>query len=152
MVIGFRAFSDGFTYVILDGTQAAPTVAAKDRLSLPKRASWPESLSWVRKQIEEISEQRNIEAACIKVVESNARKKSPLRFQIEAILQEYLLTERSITTTTRIKSQIKRDISGFSDSARYLERVLSGSSSLSELNTPQYHEATLAAVAELPEG
>jgi len=152
MVIGLRAFSDGFAYVILDGTQNAPTVAAKERLSLPKTASWPEALSWVRKQIEEISELRDPKSACIKIIESNARKKSPRRFQIEAILQEYLFTERSITTTTRIKSQIKRDISGFHDPARYLERVLSGFSALSKLDTPQYREATLVAVAELPEG
>jgi len=35
MVIGLRAFPDGFAYVILDGTQKEPNVVQKDRLSLP---------------------------------------------------------------------------------------------------------------------
>ena len=149
MVIGLRAFPDGFAYVILDGNQSVPKIIAKDRLSLPKRTSWPESLSWVRKQIGEILEQHEISAACVKIVESNARKKSPERFQIEAVLQEYIYTKLSVICQTRIKSQIKRDIRGFTAPARYLEHVLVDSTDLTELNTPQFQDATLAAVAEL---
>lgn len=151
MIIGLRAFPDGFAYVILVGTQSAPELIAKDRLSLPKRTSWPESLSWVRKQIGEILDQHEISAACVKVVESNARKKSLERFQIEAVMEEYIYTTLSVICQTRIKSQIKRDIRGFTAPARYLERVLAESTDLTELNTPQYQDATLAAVAELPQ-
>jgi hypothetical protein len=151
MVMGFRSFPDGFAYVVLDGTQAAPKVIGKNRVSLPRNYSWPASLSWVRKQIAEILESHVVTSACIKVIEHTAQRKSVERFQIEAILAEYLHTKRSIDCTTRIKSQLKRDISGFTDPARYIEKVLTQSGVLAELNTKEYQDATLAALAELPE-
>lgn len=150
MVIGLRSFTDGFAYVILDGTQGSPEGVAEDRLLLPKNQTWPACLSWVRKQLAEILEVYAVESACIKTIEPIAKKKSGKRFQIEAILQEYFHSAKSIDCTTRIKSQLKRDIRDFTDPARYLERVLTRSRTLTELNTPQYQEATLAAVAELP--
>ena len=151
MVIGFRSFTDGFAYVVLQGTQSEPEVLEKDRLCLPKDHSWPACLVWVRKQLSEILQKFDANAACIKVIEPRAQRKSSKRIQIEAVIQEYLYSVKSIDCTTRIKSQLKRDILGFTDPARYLERVLTQSEILSNLNTPQYQEATLAAVSELPE-
>lgn len=151
MVIGFRSFPDGFAYVVLDGTQSTPEVIAKDRLSLPIGYSWPACLSWMRKQVSEILQIHEVKGACIKVIEPMAMKKSDERLQIEAVIMEYLHSTKSLECITRIKSQLKRDIKDFTDAARYLERVLTRSDALSELNTPQYQEATLAAVSELPE-
>lgn len=151
MVIGFRAFTDGFAYVVLQGTQSEPEVLSKDRLSLPKNHSWPACLAWVRKQLSEILLQFGVDSACIKTIEPMAKKKSAQRLNIEAVIQEYLHSEYSIDCTTRIKSQLKRDISGFNQPARYLERILTNSDVLGELNLPQYQEATIAAVSELPE-
>ena len=150
MVIGLRSFPDGFTYVILDGTQVTPKIIEKDRLSIPKNQPWPAILSWTRKQIAEILEPYKLKSACIKIVEPMAQKKSAERFQIEAVLQEYLYSKRSINCTTRIKSQLKRDINGFTDSARYIERALTKTDILAELNTPVYQEAAVAALSELP--
>ena len=115
-----------------------------------RNQTWPASLSWVRKQIAEVFEPHEIESACIKITEPMARRKSAERYQIEAILQEYLHTMKSIDCTIRIKSQLRRDIKGFTDPARYIERVLIRSDVLAELNTLEYQEATLAAIAELP--
>ena len=44
-----------------------------------------------------------------------AQKKSAQRLQIEAVLQEYLQSERVINCSTRIKSQLKRDIVNFTE-------------------------------------
>jgi hypothetical protein len=150
MVIGFRSFTDGFAYVILNGTQAAPSVVAKDRVVLPKNQTWAASLSWVRKQLREIIQANSPTGACIKTVEPMAKKKSIERLHIEAVIIEYLHSSKEVDCCRRIKSQLKRDIKGFNDAARYIERVLSNSESLQELNTPQFQEATLAAVSELP--
>ena len=79
-----------------------------------------------------------------------AIKKSIPRIQVEGVILEYLFTENGINCNTRIKSQLKRDINDFTDPARYLQRVLREKDALEELNTPQFQEATLAAVAELP--
>lgn len=151
MVIGLRSFPDGFAYVILDGTQASPKVIGNERVPLPTNHTWPACLSWVRKQIAEILEPYTVESACIKTIEPMAWRKSAKRLQIEAILQEYFHTILSIDCTTRIKSQLKRDIRDFKDPTRYLERVLTQSDILTALNTEEFREAALAGVAELPE-
>ena len=151
MVIGFRSFPDGLAYVILEGTQSAPEVITRDRLELPKNHTWPACLSWVRKQLSEILQAHDVKGACIKAIEPMAQKKSDKRLYIEAIITEYLHSAKALDCTTRIKSQLKRDIKGFTDPARYLDRALSSNDLLRELNTPQYQEATLAALSELPE-
>jgi len=151
MVIGFRSFPDGFAYVVLDGSQSAPQVVAKNRVCLPKGESWPGCLSWVRRQLGEILNTYAVNAACIKTIEPVAKRKSAERIQVEAIIQEYLNTAHTLRCSVRIKSQLKRDIKGFTDAARYLDRVLVNNQVLAELNTPAYQEATLAAVSELPE-
>ncbi len=151
MVVGFRSFPDGFAYVVLNGTQESPEIVAKDRLSLPRNHSWPESLSWVRRQVSEILQVHDVEGACIKIIEPVAPRKSEKRLQVEAVIMEYLYTTNSLECNLRIKSQLRRDIKDFTDAARYLERVLKDTDILSELNTLQYQEATLAAVSELPE-
>ena len=79
-----------------------------------------------------------------------AQKKNIHRLHIEAVIQEYLYSANFIECSTRIKSQLKRDIKDFSDPARYLEKVLTQCDVLAELNSSQYQEATLAAVSELP--
>ena len=150
MVIGFRSFPDGFAYVVLRGSQAAPEVVANDRLCLPENHSWPACLSWVRKQLSELLQKHDANAACIKTIEPMARKKDARRLHIEAVMQEYLYTAHSINCSTRIKSQLRRDIIDFSDPARYVQKVLTECHVLADLNSSQYQEATLAAVSELP--
>jgi len=151
MVIGFRSFPDGFAYVVLQGNQSKPAFVAKDRLCLPENHSWPACLAWVRKQLSELLLQFDVDAACIKTIETMAKKKDPHRLQIEAVIQEYIYSTKSIECTTRIKSQLKRDIVNFNEPARYLERVLTENDTLAELNSAKYQEATLAAVSELAE-
>jgi hypothetical protein len=151
MVIGFRSFPDGFAYVVLEGTQSEPQVLGKDRLCLPEKQCWSARLAWVRKQLSEILLQFAPDAACVRTIEPIARKKSVKRLNIEAVIQEYLYSECSIDCKTRINSQLKRDISAFSGSARYLDRVLTQNDALVDLDSSKYKDAALAAISELPE-
>lgn len=148
--IGFRSYPDGFSYVILDGTQDGPDLVAHQRLKFPKNHNSGGSLSWLRKQLIEILNQHNPTAASIKCVEPMARKKSVERFHVDGVIQEVAYSELGIECTPRIKSQLKRDIRDFTEPARYLENVLEGRTHLSELNSPNFQEAALAAIAELP--
>lgn len=150
MVIGFRSFPNGFSYVVLNGVQEKPEVIDSDRYTFPKGITWPEGLSWVRRQVSELCDRYDVAGACIKTIEPVAKTKSKERLQIEAILLEYLYTTRGINCCTRIKSQLKRDIVDFDQPARYLERVLEGDQELQQLNDPNYQDACLAAIAELP--
>lgn len=151
MIIGFRTYPDGFSYVILDGTQQEPELVARNRLKFPKGASISESLSWLRRQIGEILEtHRDIGGACIKTIEPVARKKSKERYQVEGVILELICTVLNINCSTKINTQLRRDIMDFNEPARYLERVLSGSDHLEELNHPNFQEAALAAISELP--
>ncbi len=149
MVIGFRSFPNGFSYVVLDGTQGEPRVINANRFTCPKGGQWPESLSWVRRQAAELCDQFELTGACIKTIEPMAMKKSAPRLQIEAVIIEFLSTEKGLLCATRIKSQLKRDIEAFENPARYLERVLEVDA-LQQLNHANFREACLAAIAELP--
>lgn len=151
MVIGFRSFSDGFAYVVLDGTQLNPTRVAEARHSIPAGVSWPEALSWVRRQLNEVLNTYVAADVCIKTIEHNARKKSVERLQIEAIIIEYLFSVRSLQCHIRVKAQIKRAIPSFGEAARYLDRLLASHSQLEELNTLDFQEATLSAFSLLSE-
>jgi len=150
MVIGLRSFPDGFSYVILEGTQTNLQVIDFNRLVFPKGRQHYENLSWLRRQLSEVINPYEIHGACIKTIEPVAKKKSIPRLQAEAIIQEFFFTQENISCNVRIKSQLKRDIVDFTESARYLERVLSRDERLADLNTPQFQEATLAAISELP--
>jgi len=150
MVIGFRSFPDGFSYVILDGSQSSPVCICKGRFILPVGRSWAEKLAWVRRQVEEVFNPRHVLCACVKTIEPNAKKKSTERLQIEAIIIECIFTRRGIICESRIKAQIKRAISGFEAPARYLDRLVASHGSLAELNVAAYQEATLAALSVLP--
>ena len=149
MVIGFRAYPDGFAYVVLDGTQRKPVVEAHDRLSFPKDMKLGETLAWLRKQLMEILEKHKPNRACVKAVEPLSKKKSAERYRVEGIIIEVVHTTLKCECAIRIKSQLKRDIPDFKEPARYIERVLESCPSLKELKHPQYVEATVAAVAEL---
>lgn len=149
-VIGFRCFVDGLSYVVLEGSQADPTVIANARLTFPKDLSWSAQLSWCRRQLLEILGQYEVTRAGLKAVENNARQKFLARSEIEGIVKETLYSHSHIECGSRIKSQLKRDISGFDQPARYLERVLTATH-LDHLNSGIFQDATLAAIAELPQ-
>ena len=150
IAIGFRSFKDGFAYVLLEGAQHGPSLIAHERLKFPKNCKWAASLSWLRKQVIEIMNEHKPNAASIKCVEPMAKKKSVERYHVDAVIAEATFSQLGVECTRRIKSQLKRDIRDFSASARYLERVLEGTTHLDELNSPNFREAALAAIAELP--
>ncbi len=151
-VIGFRAFSDGFAYVVLGGTQAAPEPVANDYLAFPENETWSRRLAWLRRELIEILERHSVVAAALKAIERNAQRVSRERLQGEAIIQEVLQSRFHIECHSRVKAQIRTAIPGFKEPARYVDRVLDGSEALEQLKSPRFQEATLAALSALPEG
>ena len=150
MVIGYRSFPNGFSIVLLEGTQAEPKYIHSDRFTIPKSIDWPGSLSWVRKQISEIHAQYKVKAVCLKTIEPMAMKKSKERLQMEGVIQEYCFTELGKSASSKIKSQLKRDIKDFNEPARYLEKIISEKDHLDLLNHANYQDAALAAISVLP--
>lgn len=149
-VIGFRCFPDGFSYVVLEGRQEEPEVVVYDRFVFPTDLSWGAKLGWLRKQVLEVLRQHNVSGAGLKGPEPKAQRKSLPRSEVEGVIKEAVFSMMGRECTPRIKSQLRRDIAGFTDPARYLDRVLT-SRNLAELNNPLYQDAALAAIAELPE-
>jgi hypothetical protein len=148
-VIGFRCFPDGFSYVILDGTQDVPVVLVKNRCMFPQGRLWGQQLVWLRKQVVEILQANDMRSAGMKSSEPSAKQKNLFRSEVEGIVKEAFCSHTGRECVSRIKSQLCRDIKGFQEPARYLDRALI-QRNLSELNNPTYLEATLAAIAELP--
>src|SRR5258708_2069766 len=149
-IIGFRCFPDGFSYLVLDGTQSSPKLIAHKRLTFPKDLKWGAKLSWLRKQLIEILNEHDIHGAGIKSAETMSQNKSLPRSEVEGVTKETVYSHLGHECVARIKSQLKRDIADFNGPARYLERVLTATA-LGHLNTPVFQDATLAAVAELEE-
>lgn len=147
--IGFRPLSDGFAFVALTGTQTAPQLEASGRYEFPSNLAWPAQLSWLRKQLRELVTRFNIVGASIKCIEPLAKKKSSERIQIQGVIIEFLWTEKTISCTPRIKSQIRRDVRGFEQPARYIDRALDVSPKLLDLKDSALKEAALVAIAEL---
>lgn len=150
MVLGIRSFTDGFSIVVLEGTQSNPGCVQKRRFKLPAGSTWPASLSWVRRQMAEVMQQTGIDEACIKIIEHSSQNKASERLQIEAVVQEYLNSDHGIMCKTMVKAQIKRAVPDFTEPARYLDRLFAGRPQLGELNVPAFQEATVAAIALLP--
>lgn len=149
-VIGFRCSPKSFSFVVLEGTQQKPIVVAHDSFAFPKNRSWGVKLSWLRKQIVEILQTYKIEAAGLKRAETSARRPSSERSEVEGVVKETVRSIIDRECVARLKSQLRRDIAGFNQPARYLTKVLE-TRDLDGLNTAVYQEATLAAIAELPE-
>ena len=145
-VIGFRCFTDGFSFVVLDGTQEAPQLIAYKKLRFPVDFLGSKKLAWLRKEIVGIFDQYQITSAGIKIAEV-LRRTQP-RSEAEGVVQESVYSKIGRECTTRIKSQLRRDISGFTEPARYLEQVLI-TRGLNTLNNEEYRDAALVAIAEL---
>lgn len=148
-VIGLRCYTEGFSWVVLQGTQQSPQRIANERFSFPVNCSRGAKLAWLRKQIFELLRQHEITAAGIKTIESNARQKPPKRFEVEGVVQEAVHALLSCDCKPRIMSQLRRDIADFDRAAKYLGSVLT-ERGLSELNNENFKDAALAAIAELP--
>lgn len=148
-VIGIRCFPEGFSFVVLKGTQENPEVVSFDRYNFPKDMEWGAKLNWLKTQIEEILRQHNINEVAMKRIEPSAQKKPLNRLEVEGVVKETVFSLLGCECKAKLNSQIKRDINGFTQRARYLERVLE-SRGLNELNNPNYKDATLVAISELP--
>lgn len=147
--IGFRCYKDGFSYVVLEGTQESPIAIAHSNISFPANYERCQGLAWVRMEVGEIIDRYQVTCAALKRIEPNARKKSMDRIEVEGVVREAVYTKLGCECITRIKSQLRRDISGFAEPARYLQKVLSARD-LQNLNTSKFSEAALASISELP--
>lgn len=147
-VIGFRCFTDAFSFVVLGETQQNPSIIAHEKILFPIDYSWGEKMNWLRKQVIELLRKYNISSASIKMIEPTARTKKIERAQAEGVVLEAAFSTLNRECNCRIKSQIKRDIEGFTEKAKYLNRALS-SRGLGELNNATYQDAAFVALAEL---
>ncbi|MEG0984222.1 hypothetical protein [Algoriella sp.] len=146
--IGFRCWKDKFSYIILSGTQENPIIISQNHLSLPKSSSRAEQLAWFRKEILEIMDTKNIDAAIFKATETISRTKEPQRGELEGILQEAIFSHPKTTT---VEGKIKKQLhcSTTARKAKYLGELLE-LPVFSDLAKSKYEEACIAAISGLP--
>ncbi len=148
--IGFRCFNDKFSFVVLAGDQNDPKLVCHDTCALPSGVCWAGKLAWVRQRVQELVRAHAVTRGALKRAEPLARKAYPLRSEIEGVVKEAIYDATRVDCLARIKSQLKRDISGFSEPVKYVARALSDKG-LADIKAPAYQEAALAALCELPE-
>jgi len=146
--IGFRFWGDHFAFVVLTGTLAAPKLVAKDMCKCPKGETRPECLAWVRREIAEILDKHVVAVGLYKALEGIARV-DPERAQLEGVAIERAWSGNGLAIEPKRKAQIKK-ITGFSDQARYIHRILD-QVGLGDLDTAAYQDAAVAALSGLPE-
>lgn len=146
--IGFRCWADRISFVILEGTQEAPTIICKDHRKAPKGASRAEQLIWLRKEVHEIFDSNKVDVAFYKATENNSRKKDLDRGQFEGVLIEAAYSHKvKCEIEGRIKSQINRDTNA--RKAKYVGELLQ-TEELEELASANFEEACLASLCGLP--
>lgn len=147
--MGFRCFSDGYSYVVLDGTCQSPVIVANDHRTGPANADRPETLQWFRLDVHEILDSHVPTGVLFKTIEPSSRNKNLKRAQLEGILMEAVLShDLALTAYGRTKVQIKSRV-GFEKSARYINDALK-TLGLSTVDTSNFREAALAALSGLP--
>lgn len=148
--LGFRCWKDSFSFVVLEGTQDHPSLRAKEVRHGPKNVSRAEFLSWVRRNVQEILTAQQPDAVSFRAQEPVSPRKILQRAEVEGVLQEAVYSQSPGTTAvSRVKSQIRRDISTFDRPARYLRSALSDAD-LAEVRTANFEDAALVAVCGLP--
>lgn len=148
--IGFRCWKDRFAFVVLEGTQEAPTLVAKELRRSPQNVSRPEFLAWVRRNVYEILTAHLPDAVSFRAHEPVSRMKDLHRAEVEGVLQEAAYGHSpSHLTLSRVKIQIKKDIVTFDRPARYLGYALVDAN-LADLKSVNFEDAALVAVCGLP--
>lgn len=147
--IGIRAHPEQYVYVILEGTQTAPTIVDKGICMCPQGASTSDKLVWARNDVREVLTKHAVDCAQVKTVEGNARNKDPKRLQLEGVLVEGIASHACQPETRLVvKTQVKA-ATGFKKLAKYLAGLLANQT-LTAVSSPAYEDAALAALAGLP--
>lgn len=147
--IGFRCWPDRFSYVVLQGAADDPTVVAQAQTRFPNDLTGPRLFAWLREEAQNALEKHRPEVGFIKIAERGRGSAVVGRLQAEAIIQEAAFSGSGLELHSRIKIQIKRDIS-FARPARYVDARVA-EHDLAALNNDRFREACLAALCGLPE-
>ena len=146
--LGFRCWKDRFAFVVLRGKQQSARLVAQEVRRAPTGAGRAEFLSWIRKSVREIIAKYDPDEVRYKTAEGSARNKDLARAQVEGVLQEAAYSRNRIVTS-KVKSQLRKDICAFTGQAGYVQRALP-QHGLTTLDVTDYREAALAALSGLP--
>lgn len=88
--IGIRANPNEINYCVIKGNEDEFEVVLIDRVVNPKSLELPEQLKFIRNTFSDIINENEVEIACIRITESNARRINTSRMYIEGVIQELI--------------------------------------------------------------
>lgn len=146
--IGFRCWKDKYSYVIVEGTQDNVERKASNHVRFPGSMSRPEQLAWFRKEIKELFDTNEIDAAIYKATENNSRTKDMARGQVEGVLQEVIFSH---ATKANVEGRVKNQLTSKTTSRKpkYLGELID-IEAFEGLGKGNFDEACIAALSGLP--
>ncbi len=84
VTIGIRAKPTAVTFVVIDGDE----VRNVEDIEIPRAFDTPDALKYVRNNLLDILREYRVEAAGVRVTESNAQSLNVARIQLEGVIQE----------------------------------------------------------------
>lgn len=88
--IGIRVSPSKIFYCVVREEESNIELVLVDKVIVPKSLNTPEQLKFVRNTFMDILRENNVELACIRITESNARSTSIPRLYLEGVIQELL--------------------------------------------------------------
>lgn len=88
--IGIRANPTQITYCVLTGSADQFEIKLIDKIVNPKSLNVPEQLKFIRSTLCDIINENNVNVACIRITESNAKQISVPRIYMEGVIQELI--------------------------------------------------------------
>lgn len=88
--IGIRANPNAIYFCVLEQEADVINIKIIDKVIVPKVLEAPEQLKFIRNTFKDIINENQVIRACIRITESNAKKVSIPRVNIEAVLQELI--------------------------------------------------------------
>jgi hypothetical protein len=149
-VLGIRYSSSDYTFVVLDGSQAAPIILEVNTVAFPKGFTKPQSLKWFYQEIEGLLARHEIQKIVIKSFEGRFRGNLyEDRVEHEAMVSLAAANRAIRGVFKKVKSTIAKDL-GLKGRPRYLSTM--DTSMLPEFKSypTTTKDAVLAAWSELP--
>ncbi len=135
--IGFRCSNNDFSYAILSGKKANPTLETSDTIAFPNGYTRQQTLKWFLQELEEISKKQGLTVWAIKGAETIATKGREFveRTENEAMILLHTANVGAVKVVRKVKSTIAKDL-GLPGKAASLKTVLDTSV------IPEYERAT----------
>ncbi|MEL6949082.1 MAG: hypothetical protein AAGM16_02990 [Pseudomonadota bacterium] len=149
-ILGLRFSNTDYTWAVVSGTIAAPTIAASGCAKMPKGLHRPQSLSWFCQEIDLLISQNKCTQICIKKTEPMASKGNSYEARVEHETTAYIAAANHGIKAVykKVNATIAKDL-GLKGKGKYLKTFDTSMISDFEKRTSKEQDAIIVAWSNL---